>query len=82
MGLFIMKYMAPVPRSCCCMVIPLVILMNLSNTCHCWSAHYKVIAVGMRGHGKSSIGTKKYSYALFAHDALAVLANEKEGHWV
>ena len=39
--------------------------------------HYKVIAAGMRGHGKSEIGTKKYSYKLFAEDALAILKQEK-----
>jgi len=42
------------------------------------SQHYKVIAVAMRGHGKSGIGTKQYSYQLFAQDALKVLANEGE----
>lgn len=39
--------------------------------------HFKVIAPGMRGHGKSELGTKKYSYKLFAEDALAVLRQEK-----
>ncbi len=39
--------------------------------------HFKVIAPGMRGHGKSELGTKKYSYKLFAEDALAVLQQEK-----
>jgi pimeloyl-ACP methyl ester carboxylesterase len=41
------------------------------------SKHFKVIAPGMRGHGKSELGTKKYSYKLFAEDALAVLGQEK-----
>jgi pimeloyl-ACP methyl ester carboxylesterase len=31
----------------------------------------------MRGHGKSEIGTKRYSYQLFAEDALAILKQEK-----
>lgn len=39
--------------------------------------YYKVIAPGMRGHGKSEIGTKKYSYKLFAEDAVAILKQEK-----
>ena len=38
--------------------------------------HFKVIAIGMRGHGKSEIGTKTYSYKLFAEDAIAILKNE------
>ncbi len=42
------------------------------------SKHFKVIAVGTRGHGKSEIGTATYSYHLFAQDALKVLT--QEGH--
>lgn len=38
--------------------------------------HFRVIAVGMRGHGKSEIGTKTYSYKLFAEDAISILKNE------
>jgi pimeloyl-ACP methyl ester carboxylesterase len=38
--------------------------------------HFRVIAVGMRGHGKSEIGTKTYSYKLFAEDAISILRNE------
>jgi len=38
--------------------------------------HFRVIAVGMRGHGKSEIGTKTYSYKLFAEDAVSILKNE------
>lgn len=38
--------------------------------------HFKVIAVGMRGHGKSELGDKPYSYKLFAEDAIAILNNE------
>jgi pimeloyl-ACP methyl ester carboxylesterase len=38
--------------------------------------HFKVIVPAMRGHGKSEIGTKKYSYQLFAEDALAILKQE------
>lgn len=39
--------------------------------------HFKVIAPGLRGHGKSELGTKKYSFQLFAEDALAILKQEK-----
>ncbi len=39
--------------------------------------NYKVIAVALRGHGKSEIGNKNYSYALFAKDMVAVLDAEK-----
>ncbi len=39
--------------------------------------HFKVIAAGMRGHGKSEIGTQKYSYQLFAEDAMAILKQER-----
>jgi pimeloyl-ACP methyl ester carboxylesterase len=42
------------------------------------SKKFKVIAVAMRGHGKSEKGTKKFSYKLFAEDAIAVLKNERE----
>jgi pimeloyl-ACP methyl ester carboxylesterase len=38
--------------------------------------HFRVIAVGMRGHGKSEIGTKTYSYKLFAEDANSILEHE------
>lgn len=38
--------------------------------------HFRVIAIAMRGHGKSEIGTKEYSYKLFAEDALAILKKE------
>ncbi|MBL7767687.1 MAG: alpha/beta hydrolase [Flavipsychrobacter sp.] len=37
---------------------------------------FKVIIPAMRGHGKSEIGTKKYSYKLFAEDVLAILHKE------
>lgn len=40
------------------------------------SKHFRVIAVGMRGHGKSEIGSQPFSYKLFAEDALAVLKKE------
>src|SRR5690606_28337000 len=40
--------------------------------------NYKVIAISTRGHGKSEIGKKKFSYRLFAEDALAILKNENE----
>jgi pimeloyl-ACP methyl ester carboxylesterase len=34
---------------------------------------YKVIAIGTRGHGKSEIGTKPFSYPQFADDAYQVI---------
>lgn len=37
---------------------------------------YKVIAVALRGHGKSEIGNRDYSYELFADDIIQVLKNE------
>jgi pimeloyl-ACP methyl ester carboxylesterase len=40
------------------------------------SKHFKVIAVATRGHGKSEIGTKPFSYKLFADDAISVLEHE------
>lgn len=36
----------------------------------------RIIAIGTRGHGKSELGTKPFSYALFAHDALEVIRHE------
>lgn len=36
----------------------------------------RVIAIATRGHGKSEIGTKTFSYALFADDAVAVIRHE------
>jgi pimeloyl-ACP methyl ester carboxylesterase len=42
------------------------------------SQHFKVIAVATRGHGRSEIGSKPYSYRLFADDALAVLQRESD----
>jgi pimeloyl-ACP methyl ester carboxylesterase len=39
--------------------------------------HFKVIVPGMRGHGKSEIGIKQYSYKLFAEDALAIVKQER-----
>lgn len=39
--------------------------------------NFKVIVPALRGHGKSEIGTKRYSYQLFAEDALAVLKQER-----
>lgn len=35
-----------------------------------------MIAIATRGHGKSDIGTKPFSYALFANDAFAVIRHE------
>lgn len=40
------------------------------------SKYFKVIAVGMRGHGKSEIGDAPFSYQLFAQDAAAILKHE------
>ncbi len=39
----------------------------------------RVIAIATRGHGKSDIGTKPFSYALFAEDAYAVIRHETSG---
>ncbi len=39
--------------------------------------HFKVIIPALRGHGKSELGSKPYSYQLFAEDALAILNKEK-----
>lgn len=41
------------------------------------SKHFKVIAIAWRGHGRSEIGPRPFSYELFAKDALAVLKNEQ-----
>lgn len=40
------------------------------------SKHRRVIAIATRGHGKSEIGTKPFSYALFASDAYSVIRHE------
>jgi pimeloyl-ACP methyl ester carboxylesterase len=40
------------------------------------SKHRRVIAIATRGHGKSEIGTKPFSYTLFASDAYAVIRHE------
>ena len=40
------------------------------------SEHFKVIAIGMRGHGKSELGTDSLSYQQFAEDAIAILTQE------
>jgi pimeloyl-ACP methyl ester carboxylesterase len=42
------------------------------------SQHFKVIAIALRGHGRSEIGTKPISYKLFADDVIAVLKNESK----
>jgi pimeloyl-ACP methyl ester carboxylesterase len=42
------------------------------------SRHFKVIAIALRGHGRSEIGTKSMSYKLLAEDAIAVLKNESK----
>jgi pimeloyl-ACP methyl ester carboxylesterase len=36
----------------------------------------RVIAIATRGHGKSDLGTKPFSYALFANDAFTVIRHE------
>jgi pimeloyl-ACP methyl ester carboxylesterase len=43
------------------------------------SKHHRVIAIATRGHGKSDIGSKPFSYALFARDAAAVIQQETSG---
>jgi pimeloyl-ACP methyl ester carboxylesterase len=43
------------------------------------SKHRLVIAIATRGHGRSELGTKPFSYALFADDALAVIHHETPG---
>jgi pimeloyl-ACP methyl ester carboxylesterase len=40
------------------------------------SRQRRVIAIATRGHGKSDLGTKPLSYALFASDAYAVIRHE------
>jgi len=40
------------------------------------SKHRRVIAIATRGHGKSDMGTKPFSYSLFADDAVAVIRHE------
>jgi pimeloyl-ACP methyl ester carboxylesterase len=42
------------------------------------SKHRRVIAIATRGHGRSELGTKPFSYALFAQDAFAVIRHETE----
>lgn len=44
------------------------------------SKHRRVIAIASRGHGKSEIGTKPFSYVLYANDALAVIHRETTGN--
>lgn len=39
--------------------------------------HFRIIIPAMRGHGKSEIGTKEYSYKLFGDDVLAIAEKEK-----
>lgn len=40
------------------------------------SKHRRVIAIATRGHGRSEIGARPFSYALFASDAVAVIHHE------
>ncbi len=40
------------------------------------SKHHRVIAIATRGHGKSDIGSKPFSYTLFASDAYDVIRHE------
>jgi pimeloyl-ACP methyl ester carboxylesterase len=40
------------------------------------SKNYKVIAMALRGHGKSELGNEPFSYKLLAEDAMAVLKQE------
>lgn len=39
------------------------------------SANHLVISIATRGHGKSEIGTKEFSYSLFAEDTYKVIRN-------
>jgi len=41
------------------------------------SKHFKVIAIGSRGHGRSALGKEPFSFALLAKDVNAVLDNEQ-----
>jgi len=50
---------------------------ELSDYIPLLSKRFKVIAVAMRGHGRSGIGTAKFSYRQFALDVMEVLENEK-----
>jgi pimeloyl-ACP methyl ester carboxylesterase len=43
------------------------------------SKHRRVIAIATRGHGRSELGTKPFSYTLFASDAFAVIRHETSG---
>lgn len=43
------------------------------------SRHRRVIAIAMRGHGRSEIGTQPFSFPLFVQDALAVIQHETNG---
>jgi pimeloyl-ACP methyl ester carboxylesterase len=40
------------------------------------SKHRRVIAIATRGHGRSELGAKPFSYRLFADDAFAVIRHE------
>jgi pimeloyl-ACP methyl ester carboxylesterase len=40
------------------------------------SKHRRVIAIATRGHGKSELGSRPFSYALFAQDAFTVIRHE------
>ncbi len=42
------------------------------------SKNHKVIAIASRGYGKSEIGARKFTYALFAEDVKAVLQKETQ----
>lgn len=43
------------------------------------SKHRLVIAIATRGHAMSELGTKPFSYTLFANDALPVIRHETRG---
>ena len=42
------------------------------------SKHRRVIAIATRGHGRSELGTKPFSYALFVDDAFSVIRHETD----
>jgi pimeloyl-ACP methyl ester carboxylesterase len=43
------------------------------------SKYRRLIAIATRGHGRSELGTKPFSYTLFANDAFAVIRHETRG---
>lgn len=52
---------------------------EFGNVIQQMSKHRRVIAIATRGHGRSELGTKPFSYTLFANDAFAVIRHETRG---